>query len=149
MENSIHYCVFLFVVDFFFSYPSVYIQFQIIFLLCIAALARFDTQKVISGSIPKMDSCRALYVCLFLISDKSVKHLSFINQWNECLKCKTYSNTPQAQKMQLLHKHLSSFNPQFLRTYVCTLMREENMNLLKLFGKNFFKNSPLMMLGYN
>lgn len=126
----------------FFSYPSVYIQFQIIFLLCIAALARFDTQKVISGSIPKKWIVAGLFsVCLFLISDKSVKHLSFINQWNECLKCKTYSNTPQAQKMQLLHKHLS-FNPQFLRTYACTLMREEKYESAKAIWKELLQKQP-------
>jgi O-antigen polymerase len=43
--------------------------------------------------------------------------------------------------MQLLHKHLS-FNPQFLRTYACTLMREEKYESAKAIWKELLQKQP-------
>ncbi len=135
--------VFLYLLLFsFFSYPSVYIQYQIIFLLCIAALAHFDTQKIFSVSrLNKWVVAGLFSLYLFWGSYKSVRYLSFMNQWNECLKSRTYGFATQTQEMQLLHNHLSH-NSQFLISYAYTLMREEAYESATTIWKELLQMQP-------
>ena len=64
-----------------------------------------------------------------------------MNQWNECLKSRTYGFATQTQEMQLLHNHLSH-NTQFLISYAYTLMREEAYESATTIWKELLQMRP-------